>query len=346
MKTIIQFLFMFCSLMSFAQVGVGTTTPDPSSVLDVVSSNSGILIPRLLVSERINITNPAEGLLVYQTDDITGFYYFNTTQWVRLADNPRDAVPTGAVFAFPTASAPNGYLECDGSAVSRSTYASLFALIGINYGNGDGTTTFNLPDYRGEFLRGFNNGSGNDPNAVSRLDRGDGTTGDNVGTRQTNLTQSHVHGIDPPAINSTNGGYHGHTIQPRTFNTNSNGNHSHSIGSFTLNTSTAGNHNHPRFYANRSVGSVGSTTVREVGTGSGTGAPTGYAGNHNHQVNFPTRTTTSSGNHTHSVYVNNLTMNSSGNHQHNINIPSFSSSSHGGSETRPTNVSVMWTIKY
>jgi microcystin-dependent protein len=51
-----------------------------------------------------------------------------------------------------------GWLKCNGAAVSRSTYAVLFAAIGTLYGAGDGTTTFNLPDYRGEFLRGLDDG--------------------------------------------------------------------------------------------------------------------------------------------------------------------------------------------
>ena len=344
--------FYLFSIVSFlvvlplsAQIGIGTTTPDASSMLDVVSNDSGILIPRLLVTERITIASPAEGLLVYQTDDITGFYYFNGSQWLRLADNPRDAVPTGAIFAFPTATAPNGHLECDGSAVSRTTYVNLFALIGTTYGAGDGSTTFNLPDYRGEFLRGFNNGSGNDPNAASRLDRGDGTTGDNVGTVQNNLTLSHLHTIDPPATNSTNGGYHNHTIQPRSFGTSSSGNHNHYLQGITVNSYANGYHNHQLNYTNRIVGNVGSTTVREVVSGSGPYF-SGSNGSHTHQVNIPSRSTQTSGNHGHSIYVNNLNVYSNGNHLHNLNIPSFSSSSNGGSETRPTNVSVMWCIKY
>lgn len=55
---------------------------------------------------------------------------------------------TGEVKIWTTASAPTGYLLCDGSAVSRTTYASLFAVIGEIYGAGDGTTTFNIPDFR------------------------------------------------------------------------------------------------------------------------------------------------------------------------------------------------------
>ncbi|WP_336938947.1 phage tail protein [Acinetobacter modestus] len=57
---------------------------------------------------------------------------------------------------------PVGYLELAGQAISRTTYSALFALFGTNYGAGDGSTTFNLPDLRGEFVRGFDHGRGID----------------------------------------------------------------------------------------------------------------------------------------------------------------------------------------
>lgn len=57
-------------------------------------------------------------------------------------------VPVGAILPYGGTSAPSGFLMCDGSAVSRTTYANLFAIIGISYGSGDGVNTFNLPDYR------------------------------------------------------------------------------------------------------------------------------------------------------------------------------------------------------
>ena len=59
-------------------------------------------------------------------------------------------------------SVPNGYLMCDGAAVDRATYADLFAIIGTTYGNGDGSTTFNVPDLRNLFIRGFPDGRGSD----------------------------------------------------------------------------------------------------------------------------------------------------------------------------------------
>lgn len=73
-----------------------------------------------------------------------------------------NAVPAGAVMAFAFDVPPTRWLECDGSAISRASYAALFSVIGTTYGNGDGATTFNLPDFRGEFLRGWDNGRGVD----------------------------------------------------------------------------------------------------------------------------------------------------------------------------------------
>ena len=120
------------------------------------------------------------------------------------------AVPTGAIMAWPVESAPSGFILCHGQAISRSTYSDLFSLIGVMYGAGDGSANFNLPDYRGQFLRGRANGSANDPDRSSRTDRGDGNGGDNVGTKQDYGILQHSHGNNSNGTNN-----HG-------FNTNNN----------------------------------------------------------------------------------------------------------------------------
>jgi microcystin-dependent protein len=63
----------------------------------------------------------------------------------------QSAVPTGTILMWPTATAPSGYLHCNGTAVSRATYSALFALIGTTFGSGDGSSTFNLPNYVNRF---------------------------------------------------------------------------------------------------------------------------------------------------------------------------------------------------
>ncbi|WP_287496922.1 phage tail protein [Pandoraea sp. CB10b_02] len=72
------------------------------------------------------------------------------------------ALQPGEVQFFAMSAAPAGYMKANGAAVSRTTYAALFAAIGTTFGAGDGSTTFNLPDLRGEFLRGFDDGRGID----------------------------------------------------------------------------------------------------------------------------------------------------------------------------------------
>ena len=77
-------------------------------------------------------------------------------------------------------------------------------MLGVRYG-GTGAADFNVPDYRGKFRRGRDAGAGNDPDAASRTDRGDGTTGDAVGTQQDFALEDHVHKVSFAAEGSTGG---------------------------------------------------------------------------------------------------------------------------------------------
>ena len=92
MKKITYLLFLFITTISFSQIGIGTTSPDASSALDLSSINSGLLIPRMIESERVGITNPATGLMVYQTDATSGFYYYDGATWAGLGDTTADAI--------------------------------------------------------------------------------------------------------------------------------------------------------------------------------------------------------------------------------------------------------------
>ena len=91
------------------------------------------------------------------------------------------AVPTGSVHMMASTSVPSGYLKCNGAAVSRTTYADLFAVIGTAFGAGDGSSTFKLPDMRGEFVRGWADNR-------SDLDAGRG-----FGTNQGDQNKQHSH---------------------------------------------------------------------------------------------------------------------------------------------------------
>ena len=113
--------------------------------------------------------------------------------------------PSGAIVAFGGTSPPAGWLVCDGSTPSRTQYASLFAAIGTAHGSGDGATTFNLPDYRGRFLRGVDEGTARDPDAAQRAAANSGgNVGDGVGSLQGAAFATHDHVLIDPG--------HGHDV--------------------------------------------------------------------------------------------------------------------------------------
>ena len=94
------------------------------------------------------------------------------------------SVPVGTVVAFAGDhnKTPSGWVN--GDEVSRTQYADLFSVIGVSHGEGNYTTSFNLPDYRGLFLRGVDLGQNIDPDASSRIAISGGHTGDKVGSVQ------------------------------------------------------------------------------------------------------------------------------------------------------------------
>ncbi|QXZ10965.1 tail fiber protein [Comamonas sp. Y33R10-2] len=87
--------------------------------------------------------------------------------------NEGDEFMAGQIAYCAAGVIPSGWLECNGAAISRATYGTLFASIGTNYGAGDGATTFNLPDLRGEFLRGADRGRGVDAGRAIGSAQGD-----------------------------------------------------------------------------------------------------------------------------------------------------------------------------
>jgi microcystin-dependent protein len=94
-------------------------------------------------------------------------------------------VPAGVILAFGGATAPTGWLLCEGALVSRTTYADLYAAILNAHGSGDGTTTFALPDYRGRFIRGRDNAAARDADrALRSAAQAGGNTADAVGSVQ------------------------------------------------------------------------------------------------------------------------------------------------------------------
>lgn len=97
-----------------------------------------------------------------------------------VSSGTTSSLPPGTIIAWPSETVPDGYLECVGTWLSTITYADLFAVIGYAYGGSSGT--FYLPDYRGAFLRAFDNGRGVDPGRV-------------LGTYQADAFASHTHTV-------------------------------------------------------------------------------------------------------------------------------------------------------
>ena len=94
--------------------------------------------------------------------------YFDGTNWNEVNGQiTGDTLPIGAIIPYGSTTVPTNWLICDGSAVSRTTYAELFAVIGTSYGAGDGSTTFNLPDKKGRSSVGYNSAD-TDFNAIGK----------------------------------------------------------------------------------------------------------------------------------------------------------------------------------
>lgn len=104
-----------------------------------------------------------------------------------------EKAPPSAIMAFARGTAPAGWLKANGAAISRTAYAALFAAIGTTYGAGDGFTTFNIPDLRGEFIRGADDGRGLD-------------AGRAFGSVQAHALGSHSHGASASGVGNHNHG--------------------------------------------------------------------------------------------------------------------------------------------
>ena len=109
------------------------------------------------------------------------------------------AVPTGSVHMMATTTAPSGYLKCNGAAISRTTYADLFAIIGTTHGEGDGSSTFNVPDLRGEFVRGWDDSRGVD-------------SGRSFGSSQSSQNLQHNHTATATSTSSVTDPGHFHNV--------------------------------------------------------------------------------------------------------------------------------------
>lgn len=249
-----------------------------------------------------------EGRVVYNTD-AKRFDFYTGTIWAGL-------LPVGALIPFAGSSAPDGFLLCDGDAVSRTTYAELFAEIGTTFGEGDGSTTFNLPDFRGRMAIGV---------AASGTASALGETGGAIDHTHTGPSHSHAAGT----LAADEAGAHTHS-NPTTSsvdlshthsnpNTSSTGSHSHTLTSGS--TSSAGSHTH----SNPNTNSGGSHSHGGATGAGGTGIVDRASGSLATRAAVAhTHTISSSGSHSHSQG----STGSGGSHSHSIDTSMSSSGSH------------------
>lgn len=211
-------------------------------------------------------------------------------------------VPTGAMMQYLGTTAPNGWLFCTGSAVSRSTYSGLFDLFGTRYGAGNGSTTFNLPDMRERFTRGS-----------ALTGTLSGTAGGSATHQHTNtgLTTGsaggHNHEVDVPSFTQSGDGGHAHVVDDHYHTTVD---HVHNTAGHDHNTGNASaNHSHNPDADSDTSNGPSANTSNAVGSVSHSG--------YTHSLGYVSTPTTT---HTHSVTIDSAGTSESGAaHYHGVN---------------------------
>lgn len=225
------------------------------------------------------------------------------SKWVRFGAG----VDVADIKTVATETPPYGWLSCDGTAVARAEYAALYEAIGTRYGTGDGSSTFNLPDLRGEFVRGWDSGRGIDADRA-------------LGSTQEAQNASHSHNA-----NAAGAGSHTHSGSAGPA-----GGHYHH---FSGQTDMQGHHTHVmRRALNIEVG-IGHPHVTTANGEEGVTSESYGSGNHVHNFGGATDT---QGVHSHGLAIEAI-----GDHSHGITVqPS------GGGEARPRNIALLYVIKY
>lgn len=325
----------------------GAVFTDDQTLSEILAANTSAGSHK--ITSLTNPTNPNDAATKGYVDMVIG--------QVSADQSNISGVPTGAVQMYGGSTPPSEWLLCDGSAVSRATYPILFNVIGIAFGAGDGSTTFNLPDMRGRFPRGANPTGAN------------GAPTSNVGDFQDDLIQSHSHGDGTLTGSAASAGAHTHSHNhPATTSASSGaGNHRHSVSITSGNnsvdhdhnsTGSAGSHSHTMKqwrYNTLSNSTPGGNINLWQGALSTNLATNDAAGAHTHTTGMNDRDHTHlvSGNtgyanpsHSHSVDLANISSSSNGAHTHTVSVTGTTAASGSGTDTRPDNVTFIFIIKY
>lgn len=301
------FFTLFLSFSHMSQVVIGTNTPDNSAMLDVESSERGILFPRMTTALRVAITSPASGLHVFDTNT-NSLWFFNGDFWVNYASQSKYGDVKSGIQPLDH----EGWVLLDGRALNTlsTTQEAVATSLGLST---------NLPDTTNAYLS--QNG---------------GVIASVSGTNTSTLSQANLPNVNFTGTAASAGG---HTHNGTT---STNGDHAHS-GS----TSSSGNHNHtgttaisgdhshglPVAFSATNASWAITPAVNVAGFTHPGSASTNSSGSHSHNLNI-----NNNGEHTHSLTINtagahshSLTIDSSGTHTHSVTVAS------GGSAT-PINI--------
>ena len=255
-------------------------------------------------------------------------------------------IPVGGLMPYAGSTSPEGWLLCDGSAINRTTYANLFALIGTTYGSGNGTTTFNVPDMRSRMPIGAGAGTGLTSRALAATGGAESVViaSGNLPTHTHSIAHDHAsvasgghsvdhsHSVNPP--NTTSGGVsanHTHDADPpNTGSTGHNVSHYHgSVGyHYHGTTGTGGSHEHRMYYVTDAASGTAKARVSSTGPSLGNYGISEHAGSHDHGTNGAAAANTSdaTADHSHATDIGAFaTGNQSADHNHITDIAAFDS---------------------
>lgn len=314
MKKIIFSFLLISSTSLLAQVGIGTNTPNNSAMLEVQSTTKGILFPRMNSIQRTSIASPAAGLHVF---DITtnSLWFYNGTYWVNYAAQAK----VGDVKSGIQSSDHEGWVVLDGRPLSSLSVTQQSAATAMGLSG-------NLPNANNAYL--VQNGS---------------SLGSVSGSNTTTLTQANLPNVTFTGT-AANAGSHSHTTDPVAFSSSTTGSHAHTTDPAAVWTSVNGYHSHA---SNANGGAGGFGLVKSDGNSTASSAdytwgelnvwaePIGLSiygnGDHQHQVDIPSTTSSTEGNHNHLIDVPSTTSSITPDHSHSVTVSS------GGSAT-PVNI--------
>jgi hypothetical protein len=266
MKSIVIGVLVFCAANLSAQVGIGTSVPDNSAMLDVTASDKGVLFPRLSSTQRAAIVAPATGLHVFDTNS-NSLWYFNGSVWINTAAE----ATLGDVKSGFQANDHSGWLKLDGRSVNTLNTNQQAAAIALGF-------TTNLPDASSAYLA-----------------QKTGTLGAVTGANTTTLTQANLPNVSFTGT-AADAGSHNHTGT-----TDVNGLHTHAVNDpghshsqTTVNDDFNNSGGNPPGFTGDSAGSKTWTNINNSTTG------ISLFNNGNHAHGF---TTSTSSNHSHNVSV-------------------------------------------